>query len=206
VRLPIAISSAALLVAACATSRPPPPPPPPVEMNATGVAGQAAGTRTTLVTATVTAVDVAKRTVTLQSSRGEKQTIEVPPEVKRLAEVSPGDVVHAELNEGLLLEYQAPGTEKPEPESVVAVGGGVAGAGSAPGAAAGGGIQDTVVVVAIDPKTREVKFQTPAGNEHKVKAGPKVQLEKLKVGDRLLATYVQTVAVRLEKAGATGAK
>jgi hypothetical protein len=32
-----------------------------------------------------------------------------------------------------------------------------------------------------------------------VKAGPDVKLEKLKVGDRLLATYVEAVAVRLEK-------
>jgi hypothetical protein len=33
-----------------------------------------------------------------------------------------------------------------------------------------------------------------------VKAGPKVQLEKLKVGDKLLATYVEAVAIKLEKA------
>ena len=33
-----------------------------------------------------------------------------------------------------------------------------------------------------------------------MKAGPKVQLEKLKVGDRLLATYVEAVAIKLEKA------
>jgi hypothetical protein len=32
-----------------------------------------------------------------------------------------------------------------------------------------------------------------------VKAGPKIQLEKLKVGDRLLATYVEAVAIKLEK-------
>jgi hypothetical protein len=205
VRLPIAIPSAVLLVCACASSTPPPPAPPPVEMNATGAAGQASGSRTTVMSATVTAVDVARRTVTLQSDRGERQTVNVPPEVKRLAEVAPGDVVQVELKEGLILEYQPPGTEKPAPESVVSVGGS-AGAESPPGAAAASGIQDTVTVVAIDPESREVKFQDPAGNEYKVKAGPKVQLEKLKIGDRLLATYIQTVAVRLEKAGSTPAK
>jgi hypothetical protein len=33
-----------------------------------------------------------------------------------------------------------------------------------------------------------------------VKAGPAVKLEKLKVGDHLLATYVEAVAVKLVKA------
>jgi hypothetical protein len=33
-----------------------------------------------------------------------------------------------------------------------------------------------------------------------VKAGPMIQLEKLKVGDRLLATYVENVAIKLKKA------
>jgi hypothetical protein len=33
-----------------------------------------------------------------------------------------------------------------------------------------------------------------------VKAGPGIQVEKLKVGDRLLATYVENVALKLEKA------
>jgi hypothetical protein len=45
-------------------------------------------------------------------------------------------------------------------------------------------------------------FQGPRGEYHQVKAGPKVQLEKLKVGDKLLATYVQAVAVALEKPAA----
>ena len=38
-----------------------------------------------------------------------------------------------------------------------------------------------------------------AGPARPKKAGPKVQLEKLKVGDKLLATYVEAVAIKLEK-------
>jgi hypothetical protein len=34
-----------------------------------------------------------------------------------------------------------------------------------------------------------------------VTAGPKIPLEKLKVGDHLLATYVEAVAVGVERAG-----
>jgi hypothetical protein len=57
-----------------------------------------------------------------------------------------------------------------------------------------------VTVTAIDPAKRLVSFTGPGGNVFQVKAGPKVQLEKLKVGDRLLATYVEAVAIKLEKA------
>jgi hypothetical protein len=75
----------------------------------------------------------------------------------------------------------------------------VAGKDQAPGAVAAAGVQATVTVTAIDQGTRLVSFQGPGGNVYQVKAGPKIQLEKLKVGDRLLATYVEAVALKLEK-------
>jgi hypothetical protein len=56
-----------------------------------------------------------------------------------------------------------------------------------------------VTVTAIDAAARLVSFQEPGGNVYQVKAGPTVQLEKLKVGDRMLATYVETVAIKLVK-------
>jgi hypothetical protein len=62
------------------------------------------------------------------------------------------------------------------------------------------GVQGTVTVTAINAKRRVVTILAPGGNVFKVKAGPKVQLEKLAVGDKLLATYVEAVAIRLEKA------
>jgi ribosomal protein L21 len=61
------------------------------------------------------------------------------------------------------------------------------------------GVQATVTVVAIDMKSRIATLQAPNGEQYKVKAGPKIQLEKLKVGDRLLATYTQAIAIGLEK-------
>jgi hypothetical protein len=59
-----------------------------------------------------------------------------------------------------------------------------------------------VTVVGIDPKSRVVTMQGPAGKQYQVKAGPQVQLEKLKVGDRLLATYVEAIAIEVVKGGA----
>jgi hypothetical protein len=80
---------------------------------------------------------------------------------------------------------------------------GRAGRDQAPGAVASAGVQGTVTVTAIEASARLVSFQEPGGNVYQVKAGPTVQLEKLKVGDRLLATYVETVAVNLLKVAPT---
>ncbi|HMK72173.1 MAG TPA: hypothetical protein VK454_02475 [Myxococcaceae bacterium] len=170
----------------------------PVEVKSTGTPGQAAAVRTQKVTAKVTAIDQANRTVTLQVPGGKPQTFSVGPEVKRLNEVAVGDSVVIEYQEGLMLEYQPAGTADVAPTAVVAKE--RAGQDQAPGGAAGAGVQATVTVTAIDTKNRIVVFQGPAGNIYQVKAGPKIHLEKLKVGDKLLATYVQAVAISLEKA------
>jgi hypothetical protein len=172
----------------------------PVEVKATGTPGKAAATRSEKVTATVKAVDVAARTITLQGPKGKEQTFRVGPQVQRLAEIAPGDKIVVEYEQGLMLEYQSPGSQPVQPEAAV-----VAGRGDPAKAPAGGAmatVQATVTVTAIDQKNRIVVFQGPAGNLYQVKAGPKIKLEKLKVGDQLLATYVEAVAIAVEKPAA----
>lgn len=60
-------------------------------------------------------------------------------------------------------------------------------------------VRATMTVTATDMAKRLVSFQGPGANVYQVKTGPKVHLDKLKIGDRLLATYVEAVAVKLEK-------
>lgn len=169
----------------------------PIEMKASGTPGKATAKRTARVTATVQAVDVAGRTLTLQNAKGETQTFKVGPQVERLAEVAVGDVIAVEYQQGLALEFQPAGSETVPPTAVAT--GERAGKDQAPGGAVAAGVQATVTVTAIDLAKRLVSFQGPAGNVYQVKAGPEIKLEKLKVGDRLLATYVEAVAVELEK-------
>jgi hypothetical protein len=199
VRFSIVLSSAALLASACATGSKSGAEPPVAEVKATGAPGEAIATRTQTLSVTVKAVDAATRSLTVQTPDGETDTFKVGPEVKRFGEIAPGDVIAAEVTQGLLLEFQPPGTESVPPQAVAI--GGAAGAGLPPGAAAAAGVQATVTVVAIDPKSRVVTLQGPEGNKRSVKAGPKIQLERLQVGDRLLATYVESIAIAVEKGG-----
>ncbi len=165
--------------------------------------GKAEAVRKQVLTATVTAVDKAARTVTLKGPDGKTQTFKAGPQVLRFDEIAAGDTVRIEFEEGLALEFQPAGTAPVAPEAVVVAD--RAGKDQAPGAVAAAGVRATVTVTAIDMKNRIVVFQGPGGNLYQVKAGPKIQLEKLKVGDKLLATYVEAVAMTLEKAPAAPA-
>jgi hypothetical protein len=170
----------------------------PVEMKPSGTPGKAVARRTMQVTATVYAIDAGRRIITLQNEMGGIETIKVGPGVKSLEGIVPGDTIVIEYQQGLALEFQPAGSELVPPTAVES---GVP-ASEAKGsvAAADMGVKGTVTVTAINLAKRVVTLLGPGGNVYKVKAGPKIQLEKLKVGDKLLATYVEAVAIKLEKA------
>jgi hypothetical protein len=210
-RTPLAAASAALLSLACATSAPPPSPPaaPPLaapprpdlaEVKPTGTPGQATAVRTQLLAAKVEAVDAASRTVQVLWQDGRKETITVGPKVKRLEELAPGDQVFVDVQQQLRLELQLPGSPS-VPLTVIGDGGRTVPASTgAPGAVVSSGFQATVTVKRIDAATRVVALQDPAGASYEVWASTDVALEKLKVGDRLLATYTEATVLRVEKA------
>jgi len=180
-----------------AIPRPPAAAPGSIEVNP-GAPGTASATRLAVDNATIVGIDVPGRILALKRRSGEVQSFKVSPEVTRLSEFAVGDVIRLEYQQGLVLEFQPEGTATVAPESGATTG--RSGRDQLPAAVVNAGIQATVKVTAIDTAGRLVSFQAPGGAVYQVKAGPKVQLEKLKVGDRLLATYVENVAIRLEKA------
>lgn len=60
------------------------------------------------ITATVEAIDYAKRTVTLKGPEGRNRIIKVDPSVKRFNEVKKGDQVVARVTEALAISVQKP--------------------------------------------------------------------------------------------------
>jgi hypothetical protein len=63
---------------------------------------------TTEVTATVEAIDYAKRTVTLKGPQGGTRTLKVDPSVKRFNEVKAGDQVVVRVTEALAISVRKP--------------------------------------------------------------------------------------------------
>jgi hypothetical protein len=202
-RLPLAAASAALLSFACATPAPPSAAPaaaaPNVpEVKPTGMPGQAVAVRTQLLAGAVQSVDAASRSVTVKWKDGQVQTLQAGPEVKRFDATAPGDEVLVDVQQELRLEVQLPGS--PSVPFTVAAGAGRGTPTGAPGAVVAAGIQATVTVIRIDAVTRVVTLQDPAGATYEVRAHGDLRLEKLKVGDRLLATYTEATVVRLDQA------
>jgi hypothetical protein len=200
-------ASAVLLAAACATATPPAPPPAPpgpfalatgrpVEATSTGTPGQAVAVRAERMLGTVRSVDPAARSVKLEWMGGGIVTFKIGPEVKLFDDLAAGDSVLIDVEQRLLLEVQQPGTES---VPLTVTGGRAA---DAPNGIGASGVRATVTVTKVDLGTRIVGFADPAGATYQVKAGPGLRIEQLKTGDRLLATYAQAIAIRLEKAAA----
>ncbi len=182
-------------------ARPPAPAPGSVEMKLERP-GKATATRLAVDSATIVGIDVPGRVIALRRRNGEEQTFKVGSDVTRLKEFAVGDVIRVEFQQTLELEYQPPGAPTVAPESGATLG--RSGLNEAPGATVSAGVQGTVRVTAVDVAQRLVSFEGPKGEIHEVRAGPGIQLDRLKAGDHLLATYVENVAIRLEKAPPKG--
>ena len=76
-------------------------------------------------------------------------------------------------------------------------------AGTAPGkAGVAKTVKVTATITAIDKATRDVTLKGPKGNELTVTAGPEVKnFDRMKVGDRVNAEYVEALTLQLVKGG-----
>jgi len=169
-----------------------------LEMKPAGQPGHVTGSRTEKLTATVKALNLAEREVSLEGPSGEVESFQLGEEVRNLDQVKVGDKVVIEYVQGLMMTIQAPGEAPVTPVAAVDVG--RAAKGAKPAAAVGATIQATVTITAIDMQNRIVVFKGPGGNLYQVKASPDVKLENAKVGQQFVATYTEAVVVEVEPA------
>jgi hypothetical protein len=159
--------------------------------------GTVAGGAVEQVTATVTAIDLTTRMVTLKTKDGD-ETIRVGEEAKNLAQVKVGDRVVVTVNVGVVLSLQAPGSKAVAPAAVVSAG--AAPIGEKPAGDVRARITGTVTINAIDMKTRVVTLVGPEGRKFKVTAGKGVAIDKVKVGDQVFAEYEERFAIAVKPA------
>jgi len=172
--------------------------PAPMTVERSTVKGTAAGGQVEQVTGTVTAIDLAKREVTVKGPKGRVETMTVGPDAKNLDQVKVGDKVVVRFYRGVALTYLPPGT--PAPGTEVSGTAEAAPKGAKPGGEAQVTVRGTVTVKAIDMKSRIVTLVGPEGGEYRVKAGSEVQLDKLKIGDKIYAVYQEGIALSVEPA------
>ncbi len=157
--------------------------------------------RTILVTVTakVEAIDQTKREVTLKGPLGNVVTFVVDERVKRLNEFKVGDEVTADYYVSLAGELRAPTKEEKKKPLIV-----VAGAARAPKDAspAGGALRAFKVVATVeglDLPTRSVTLKGPMGNFVTVRAASVDNLKKLRLGETIVVTYTEALAISLQK-------
>lgn len=155
------------------------------------------------VTATVTAVDLENRLVTIEGPEGNSATIYAGPEVKNLPQVEVGDKVR-------ITYYQAAAVDLVKKKGDVELGTEVAAAetsaplGAKPAGAIGTEVKRTVEVLFVDPIQKYVRVNAPDIGIRTItlKNRPDLQhyLKELKKGDIVQVTYTEAMAISVTPA------
>jgi ASC-1-like (ASCH) protein len=154
---------------------------------------------TVTVAAVVDAIDYKTRELTLDTLKHGKVTVVVSDEVKQLDKIKKGDSIAVTYYEGLLAEARTPTeAEKAQPYQE-AVAGGVGGA-AKPGGSIGHQVKAVTTVMAIDKAKGEITFKGPRGRTETIRAEDPKNLDKVKVGDTVVFTYTEAVAVSIQPA------
>jgi hypothetical protein len=151
------------------------------------------------LTAIVTAIDHATRAVTLKKDDGTEVSFVASEDVKNLAQVKVGDVLHVVYAEALAYEVRKGGTTM---APATAIAGGAAELGQRPAGALARQTTATVAITAIDPKVPSVTFQGPAGNSRTIKVLHPEKLEGVNVGDTVELTFTEALAIKVVEASA----
>lgn len=141
--------------------------------------------------ATVEAIDMKTRMVTLQGPEGDPFTIHAGEEVVNLPQVHPGDKVQVTYSESLTVRMAAPGETKNEITGII----GRAEPGSKP---AGVGITETTITATIheiDTANGTATLEMADGSYRIVKVQDPSYLDKVKVGDTIAITYQEAVGI-----------
>jgi translation elongation factor P/translation initiation factor 5A len=152
--------------------------------------------QTVKMTATVTAIDQAKRKATLLASDGKKFTVKVGPEAVNFDQVRVGDQVNATVTEKMVVSLDD--KEAPSPEGAAAV---VARApkGDQPGGLVAETTQVTAKIITIDLEKRTATLQFEDGITQTFPVRADVDLSRLKVGEQMVFRVTEMIAISVEK-------
>jgi len=148
--------------------------------------------------ATVEAIDLQKRVVTLKGPKGNVFDVTVGEQARNLPQVKVGDQVEVKYYESLALRLVKPGEGVAGIQETSALA--RAKEGEKPGGIAGSQVTLTATITAINKKTHEVTLKGPEGKTITVKAEHPENLKKVKVGDEIEITYTEALAISVEKA------
>jgi len=153
--------------------------------------------QTVTMTAEVEAIDHETREVTLKGPEGNTASFVASEEARNLDQVSVGDIVMAEYEQRLSIEVFAnDGSEPGTGEMAVAARSEL---GEMPGMAAVDSQVVTATVEEINLENNTFKLKYPSGEINEYVAQDPENLRKAEVGDMVVITYTEAIAISVEK-------
>jgi hypothetical protein len=148
---------------------------------------------------TVTEINPETREITLTNTEGAQVTVTAGEEVKRFDEIAVNDVIEFDYYLYLKAEFREPtAEEKAEPVQVV-VEEGIAPDDMAPGAVVGAVIKAVVTIEALNRPNMFATVSGPNGNYVMIPMEDAEFMTKLRIGQVVILTYAEAMAVSLEK-------
>jgi hypothetical protein len=149
--------------------------------------------------ASVVSINHETREVTLQGSQGEMVTLTVSDAVDRLGEVAVGDRVSVVYRTAIQAEFRDPTPEELETPLVVLAEAERTSLLEDPGAFVGTAVRAVVTIKHIVLDSQLVTIKGPRGNYLTIPVEDKNLVRDLEVGEKVIITYVEAMAVDLMK-------
>jgi Cu/Ag efflux protein CusF len=147
------------------------------------------------LTTVVEAIDHETRQITLRGPEGNSKTITASEEARNLEQIEAGDQVGVEYVQHMSIEVQA--NDGMQPGSGVITGVARAPEGENPGAMHTATSITTATVEEINLETNTFKLKWPGGEIKEYEARDPDNLKKAAVGDLVVTTYTEAIAVFL---------
>ncbi len=139
------------------------------------------------------------RTVTLRGSQGKMVTVNVSEEVKNLPQVEVGDQVKMDYYESVAFQVMAPGSVESGALAEQAMA--TAEPGQKPAGAVVKEVTVTTTLEAIDRMNQTVTLKGPRGRTQTIRVRDPRNLSKVQVGDQVVITYTEALAISVEELG-----
>jgi hypothetical protein len=152
------------------------------------------------ITASVESINATNRELTLKGPLGNTATFTVDPSVKRFDEIKVGDFVTAEYYMAVAGELRKPTADEEKHPIVVLEGAAKAPPGTAPAAGGLRRIRVVATIEGLDRPTQTATLRGPQGNYVTVRVADPSRLTQAHIGDKVVVTYTEALAISLEKA------
>jgi hypothetical protein len=142
----------------------------------------------------VLAVDKTSRLATVRRDVGDTVTVQVGPEVKNFDQLAAGDVINVVYTEQLMVHVEPPGSMSTSSQTSMST----ASPGEKPGGTYGESVETKATITAIDKAKGIATLTGQDGGTFNVTPRIPENLDKVKVGDLVVFTHSQKVAVSVE--------